>query len=102
MTKQYDAGDIVWQERIEIKADQVWGAVEIGLTPLIARAVSFVISNPEAEGQPHTPIIDPPYHGYTLADGDTLTESETRHLCRATLPKFCGISRCKYFRRCRL
>ena len=100
MTNQFDAGDIVWQEKIEILPDELWGDLETRLTPLIARATEFVITAKRFYPIQQKPNIDPPFHRFMGDMPPTLMER--RRICRGTLPKFCAFKQCKYHRKCGL
>ena len=100
MTGQFDAGDIIWQTRTPIDPNELWGDLELKLTPLVDGAVTFLIrSMLDGEpfgGHPQVPVKQPSYRG--LADDKDprlLTVEEARKVCRATLPKFCGLHICQ-------
>jgi methionyl-tRNA formyltransferase len=92
LSKTFDGGDIVWQRRVPIAADAVWGEVEASLTPLVAEAVTALIMA-QAEGRvlartPQTPRLQKSYRGETYVGQPA---AECGRICRATLPKFCGL-----------
>lgn len=92
LAKGFDEGDIVWQEAIDIGADENWGEVEARLEPLVANAVSFLVGG-GAEGQKIQPIRQTPHlqKSYRGEDYSGQAPDQCRRICRATLPKFCGL-----------
>lgn len=101
LADDWDAGDIVWREEIEIRPKEIWGDLEVRLTPLIESAVEYVCTTKEFQRTPQTPYKQPSLGPLNLNENPTLP-SEYKFHCRATLPKFCGVGLCKYRRRCGL
>jgi methionyl-tRNA formyltransferase len=101
LADDWDAGDIVWQEKIQIRPMELWGDLELRLTPLIERAVEFVCTTKEFKRISHTPNKQPSLGPIDLNENPSIP-SEYKFHCRSTLPKFCGVGLCKWRRRCLL
>jgi methionyl-tRNA formyltransferase len=95
MTEDFDAGSIVWQQRIPLPPDIAQGGAEALLRPLILRAFFYVSAVASEERtfdtKLQTPSVQPSYRG-ELFPG--LPEPRA---CRAMLPKACpyGFSDCR-------
>jgi methionyl-tRNA formyltransferase len=91
LSSGFDQGDIIWQERISIDSEIVWGDLEMRLVPLVDRAVRAIIEGVQEgrsfQRRPQIPTIQKSYRGEKLAHQ---TADERARVCRATLPKFCG------------
>jgi methionyl-tRNA formyltransferase len=95
MTEHFDAGPIIWQERISLPVNATQGQAEQLLRPIVLRALCYVIEAAGDEhgftGTPQTPEIQPSYRGEALKD---IPEPAA---CRAMLPKACpyGLRQCR-------
>ena len=100
MTNEFDAGDLIWQKKLGINKGELWGDLETRLDPLVQETVAYVLKTPPEQWKriPQTPEMQPPFK--QMASDELIDRGGV--VCRATLPKFCGVGRCRFFRECRL